>query len=45
MNEERGRGRLVKINRNAHIDGTAAFADAMAVRSKHYPEIGNRLKN
>ena len=45
MNAERGRGRLVKINRNAHIDGTAAFADAMAVRSKHFPEIGNRLKN
>ena len=45
MNAERGRGRLIKINRNAHIDGTAAFADAMAVRSKHFPEIGNRLKN
>lgn len=45
MNTERGRGRLVKIHKDAHIDGTAAFADAMAVRSKHFPEIGNRLKN
>ncbi len=45
MNAERGRGRLVKINRNAHIDGVAAWADAMAVRSKWFAEIGNRLKN
>ena len=45
MNTERGRGRLVKITKNAHIDGVAALADAWAVRSKYYPEIGNRLKN
>lgn len=45
MNTERGRGRLVKIHKDAHIDGVAAFADAMAVRSKHFPEIGNRLRN
>lgn len=45
MNTERGRGRLVKINRNAHIDGTAAWADAMAVRSKWFAEIGGRLAN
>lgn len=45
MNTERGRGRLVKINRNAHIDGVAAWADAMAVRSKWFAEIGGRLAN
>ena len=45
MNTERGRGRLVKINKNAHIDGVAALADAMAVRQKWHDEIGYRLKN
>lgn len=45
MNTERGRGKLVKINQYAHIDGTAALADAFAVRAKWFPEIGNRLKN
>lgn len=45
MNTERGRGKLVKINQYAHIDGAAALADAFAVRAKWFPEIGNRLKN
>lgn len=45
MSAERGRGRLVKINSRARIDGVAAFADAMAVRQHDYAEIGYQLKN
>lgn len=45
MSEERGRGKLVKINSTAHIDGTAALLDAMTVRQKWYAEIGAQLKN
>lgn len=45
MNVERGRGRLVKIYPNAHIDGTAATLDAMTMRDKYYMEIGKTLKN
>lgn len=42
---ERGRGRLVKINPRLHIDGMASLLCAMAVRSKHYIEYEGRLKN
>lgn len=45
MNIERGRGRLVKIYPNAHIDGVAALLCAMTVRQKYYAEIGEQLKN
>lgn len=45
MSVERGRGKLVKINRTMHIDGVAALADAFCVRQKWYDEIGIRLKN
>ena len=45
MNHERGRGRLVKLNKNDHIDGMAALADAMCVRQKWYNEIGEQLRN
>ena len=45
MNVERGRGRLIKLNANAHIDGCAALADAFCVRQKWYSEIGERLAN
>lgn len=44
-NEERGRGRLVKIYPNAHIDGTASILDAMVMREKYAYEIGEQLKN
>lgn len=42
---EDGRVRLVKISKNAHIDGMAAFLDALTVRQKHYANIGAQLKN
>ena len=45
MNEERGRGKLVKVNKMAHIDSCAALLDAMTVRQKWYGEIGRQLKN
>ena len=45
MNIERGRGRLVKIHKDAHIDGCAALADALTVRMKWAGEDGDRLKN
>ena len=45
MSVERGRGKLVKLNQSAHIDGCAALADAFCVRQKWYDEIGERLRN
>ena len=45
MDVERGRGRLVKIHPNAHIDGMAALLDAFAVRDKHYGDLKDRLQN
>ena len=45
MSVERGRGRLVKINPNDHIDGVAALLCAMCVRQKRFAEIGESLKN
>lgn len=45
MSVERGRGKLVKINSNDHIDGTAALLDAFTVRQKWAKEIGEQLKN
>lgn len=37
--------RLKKLNKNSHIDGTAALLDALCVRQKWYSELGERLKN
>ena len=45
ISTERGRGRLVKINQTARIDGVAALADALCVRQKWFGEIGEQLKN
>lgn len=45
MSNERGRGKLVKVNPSLHIDGTAALADAFTVRQKWSAEIGEQLKN
>ena len=40
MSVERGRGKLIKLNPTAHIDGVAALADAFCVRQKWFSEIG-----
>ena len=45
MSVERGRGKLVKINPSAHIDGCAALLDALTVRQKWYGEIGLQIQN
>lgn len=45
MNNERGRGKLIKLSPNLHIDGAAALADAFCVRQKWNEEIGERLRN
>lgn len=45
MSAERGRGKLVKLAPNRHIDGAAALLDAMTVRQKWYSEIGEQLRN
>ena len=45
MNVERGRGKIVKLAAQDHIDGCAALLDAMTVRQKYYQELGDRLRN
>ena len=45
MSNERGRGKLIKVNPSLHIDGVAALSDAFTVRQKWYSEIGEQLKN
>lgn len=39
------RKRLVKVSAGSHIDGMAAFLDAMTVRQKWWNEIGGQLEN
>ena len=39
------RVKLVKIQAQNHIDGTAALLDAFTVRQKHWSEIGGQLLN
>lgn len=45
MSVERGRGKLVKISPQDHIDGVAAIIDAFCVRQKWFHQIGEQLKN
>lgn len=45
MSAERGRGKLIKLNPNSHIDGAAALLDAMCVRQKWFSDIGEQLRN
>ena len=45
MSVERGRGKLVKLSPNDHIDGTASLLDAFTVRQKWWNEVGAQLAN
>lgn len=45
MDQERGRGKLVKISPSDHIDGVAALVDALTVKSKYSDVYGHQLKN
>lgn len=40
-----GRRKLIKLNRECHIDGMAALLDAMCVKQKWYGQYGDQLKN
>lgn len=44
---ERNLNKLVKVQQNAatHIDGMAAFLDAMTMRAKYHDEISEQLRN
>ena len=39
------RKKLVKLSKNAHVDGVAAILDAMCMRQNHWAEMGKRLMN
>ena len=39
------RKKLVKISKNAHVDGVAALLDAMAMRQFNWTKLGPRLEN
>ena len=39
------RKKLVKISKNAHVDGVAAILDAMAMRQFNWAKLGPRLEN
>lgn len=45
MDNQRGRGKIEKINATSHIDGAAAALCALCVRQKWYAEIGEQLQN
>ena len=37
------RKKLVKLSKNAHVDGVAAILDAMCMRANHWADMGKRL--
>jgi phage terminase large subunit-like protein len=39
------RKKLVKLSKNAHVDGVAAILDAMCMRANRWAEMGRRLMN
>lgn len=39
------RKKLVKMSKNAHVDGVAAILDALCMRQNHWAELGDQLKN
>ena len=39
------RKKLVKLSKNAHVDGVAAILDALCMRQNHWTEMGTRLMN
>lgn len=45
INAENSRKQLIKVDQRSHIDGMAAFLDAMCVRQKYWNEIGRQLVN
>ena len=45
MDSESRRLKIIKMNRNSHIDGVAALLDALVVKEKHFGTIGYQLAN
>lgn len=45
IEDETNRRRLIKISKNAHVDGVAALLDAMCMRHNHWEELQGQLKN
>lgn len=45
VDTESNKIKLIKLSKNAHIDGMAALSDAFCVRQKWYEEIGVQLRN
>ena len=45
IESDTNRRRLVKINKNAHVDGVAALLDAMCMRHNHWEQLQHRLRN
>ena len=39
------RKKLVKMSKNAHVDGVAAILDALCMRQNHWAELGDQLRN
>lgn len=45
IEDDTNRRKLIKISKNAHIDGVAALLDAMCMRHNHWEELQGQLKN
>lgn len=45
MEAESEKCKIIKVDKNGHIDGTAALLDALTVRQKWWNQIGRQLKN
>ena len=44
-NSTHSRKKLVKLSKNAHVDGVAAVLDALCMRQVHWDDLGERLTN
>lgn len=44
-NSTHSRKKLVKLTKNAHVDGVAAVLDALCMRQVHWDDLGERLQN
>jgi phage terminase large subunit-like protein len=42
---ESNRKKLIKVSKNAHVDGVAALLDAMCMRANKWDELQGQLRN
>ena len=45
IEDETNRRRLIKLSKNAHVDGVAALLDAMCMRHNYWEELQGQLRN